>query len=82
MKDKVEDLREHLFETIERLKSGEMKIETAQAISSAAQVVINSAKVEVDFLKATGRMTGTGFIDTQSRTDLPPPRIPASTHQP
>jgi hypothetical protein len=39
-----------------------MAIERAQAIADVAQVVINSAKVEVEFLRATGRKQGTGFI--------------------
>jgi hypothetical protein len=27
-----------------------------------AQVIVNSAKIEVDFIRATGRSQGTGFI--------------------
>ena len=64
MRNKIEDLRNHLFATIEGLTDEEnpMDIEKAKAISEVAQVIINSAKVEVDFLKVTGGMTGTGFI--------------------
>lgn len=52
MKNKIQDLRNHLFETIEKLKDGEINIEQARAIADLSQVVVNSAKVEVDFLKA------------------------------
>ncbi|WP_232467623.1 hypothetical protein [Burkholderia ubonensis] len=38
-----------------------MEIERAQAIAQVAQVVINSAKVEVEHLKIVGGK-GTGFI--------------------
>ncbi len=55
-KNKMSDLRDHLFETLEALKDGEnpMDIERARAISGVAQTIINSAKVEVDLVKAVG----------------------------
>jgi hypothetical protein len=61
-KDKIQDLRHHLFETIEMLKDGDIEIEKARAISEVAQVIINSAKVEVQFLKEMGSNRHTGFI--------------------
>lgn len=76
MKNKITDLRDHLFETIEALKDDEkpMDIERAKAIADTAQVIINSAKVEVDFLKATNGL-GTGFIpDEKTVTGLAPER--------
>lgn len=62
-KNKIEDLRNHLFATIEGLLDEEkpMCIERAKAVADVAQTIINSAKVEVEYLKATGRL-GTGFI--------------------
>lgn len=64
MKNKITDLRNHLFATIESLNDPDnpMDIERAKAVSEVAQVIINSAKLEVDFIKATGRSEGTGFI--------------------
>jgi hypothetical protein len=63
-KNKIEDLRNHLFEALEALKDPEkpMEIARAQAIANVASQIIQSAKVEVDFLKVTGGITGTGFI--------------------
>lgn len=62
MKNKLSDLRNHLFETIEKLKDGDLDVTKARTIADVAQVIINTAKVEVDFLKATdGR--GSGFIE-------------------
>jgi hypothetical protein len=61
-KDKIQDLRHHLFETIEMLKDGDIEIDKARAISEVAQVIINSAKVEVQFLKEMGSNRHTGFI--------------------
>ncbi|CAI9009930.1 MULTISPECIES: hypothetical protein [Burkholderia] len=59
----IEDLRTHLFETLTALRDKDhpMEIERAQAIAEVAQVVINSAKVEVEHVKIVGGK-GTGFI--------------------
>jgi len=69
MKNKIEDLRNHLFVTIEALLDEEkpMDINRAKAISNAAMALINSAKVEVDFLKVTGGCEGSGFIPIEPR---------------
>jgi hypothetical protein len=66
-KDKIQDLRNHLFETIEMLKEGDIDIDRAKAISEVAQVIINSAKVEVQFLKEMGSNRHTGFIQLENK---------------
>lgn len=57
MKNKIDDLRNHLFATIESLldEDDPMELDRAKAVADVAQTIINSAKVEVDYLKATGR---------------------------
>lgn len=62
MKNKLSDLRNHLFETIEKLKDGDLDVSKAKTIADVAQVIINSAKVEVDYLKVTDGQSGSGFI--------------------
>jgi len=73
MKNKIEDLRNHLFVTIESLldEDNPMDIVRAKAVSNAAQAIINSAKVEVDFLRVTGACEGSGFIPCEPRKPLP-----------
>ena len=53
----LDDLREHLFATLDALrdKKKPMDIERAKTISHVAQTVINSAKAEVDYMRALGR---------------------------
>ncbi|TAN50872.1 MAG: hypothetical protein EPN21_07940 [Methylococcaceae bacterium] len=53
MKNKLDDLRNHLFATLEALQDEEkpMELERAKVIADVAQVLVSSAKVEVDFLK-------------------------------
>lgn len=65
MKNRIEDLRNHLFETIEQLKDKDapMEIERAKAVSEVAQTMINSAKVEVEYLKVTDQVRGSGFLE-------------------
>lgn len=73
MKNKIEDLRNHLFATLEALQDKEnpMELERARTISEVAQTMINSAKVEVDLLRAVGASTGTGFITLPEKTVTP-----------
>jgi hypothetical protein len=65
MAKKISDLRETLFDTIEGIKSGKIDVEKAKAITNIAQVLVNSAKVEVDFLKNVNQQGNTGFINPQ-----------------
>lgn len=66
MKNKMQDLRNHLFATLEALQDPEkpMDIDRARAVSDVAKVLIDSAKVEVEFLKVTGTFDGSGFIES------------------
>lgn len=53
-KNKMKDLRDHLFETIERLKDPEendkMDLETAKTINDIASTLVQSAKVEATLM--------------------------------
>jgi hypothetical protein len=58
MKNKMSDLRNHLFATLEALQDHDnpMDINRAKVIADVAQTLINSAKVEVDFIRATDQV--------------------------
>jgi len=64
MSHTINDLREHLFATLEGLrdKKNPLDIERAKAVSEVAQTIINSAKVEVEHMKVNAAFDGTGFI--------------------
>jgi hypothetical protein len=53
-KDDFNSMRNILFESMRMVKDGTLDIEKAKSISAMAQTIINSVKVEVDFLKLTG----------------------------
>lgn len=77
MKNKIEDLRNHLFATLEALQDEDkpMDLDRARTIADVAQTIINSAKVEVEFVKVSGEVApsvkSTRFFET------PVPRLVA-----
>ena len=75
-KNKIEDLRNHLFETLEALRNKEepMELDRAQAVADVARVIVDSAKVEVAFLKVTGERKSTDFLPTED-DDINPKRL-------
>lgn len=72
MSNDINALREHLFNALAGLKSGDMDIEKAKAISDVAQTIINTAKVEVEFAKATGRSDSVFLGAIEVKPGLPP----------
>ena len=75
MKNRLTDLRNHLFETIEVLKDKEdpMPVERARAISEVAGKLIESGKVELQLLEIVAEHETTPFFDTPLLA-LPPAR--------
>lgn len=73
MKNKMTDLRDHLFATLEALQdeSKPMDIDRAKAIAEVGKVLVDSAKVEVMYLKVMdGDGQSTGFIESQKTLPL------------
>lgn len=62
----MEDLRDHLFATIEGLldKDDALDIDRAKAVALVAGKLIDSAKVEVELIRVTdGRQKPTAFLE-------------------
>jgi len=66
----INDLRELLFDTLQGVKNGTVNVDSAKAISDLSQNIINTAKVEIDYLKAGGNVTSE-FIEIK-QTDAEP----------
>ena len=62
MSQNINDLRETLFDTLQGVKAGNIDLDRAKAISELSQNIINTAKVEIDYLKAGGNVVS-GFMD-------------------
>jgi hypothetical protein len=74
MKNKLEDLRNHLFATLEALQDEEnpMALDRAKAVADVAQVLINSAKVEVDYVRVTdAAAAGSSFFPIDAARNAP-----------
>lgn len=72
-KNNIMELRDILFDTIRQLKDKDapLDIERAKAINETAQVIINTAKVEVDYAKATGNSNQSHFLTTEQPNTKP-----------
>ena len=86
MSTNIEQLRSHLMDTLADLRNPEkpMEVDRARAIAQVAAVLVDSARVEVDFIKATDS-EGSGFIPAQpvnAQLDKPAPAIlPGQDHR-
>ena len=47
-------LRDELFASLRAVKAGEMDLDRAKAVNEISKTLIDSAKVEVEFLRTTG----------------------------
>jgi hypothetical protein len=77
-RNKMTDLRNHLFETLEALKDEDkpMELARARAISEVAQTIIDSAKVEVEFLNVMGSDSGSEFFEAPDGIDVRRKQLP------
>jgi len=80
MKNKISDLRDHMFAQLERLGNEELteeqlkqEISRAQAISEVGKVIVESAKTEVMYAKLTGKKSDepTKFLEIEPETPMP-----------
>lgn len=60
----INALRNTLFSVLAGLKNGSCNIDQAKAINETAQTIINTAKVEVDFMKTSGKVIDSKFLPT------------------
>jgi hypothetical protein len=64
--NKIQDLRNHLFEVLEMLKDGDIDINRAYAIADVSRAIIDTAKVEVQYLKAIESNNKSLFLENQN----------------
>ena len=72
-KNKLTDLRNHLFATLEALQDTEkpMDVDRAKAVAEVAKVVLDSAKLEMQFhkdLNEDNLEQKPSFFDSQTKT--------------
>jgi hypothetical protein len=78
MSKSINDLRETLFATLEAVKNGSMDLDKARQVNEVAKTIVETAKVEVDYLRVTGGGESS-FIDTAIGGDNLPDGITGRT---
>lgn len=73
MKNKIEDLRDHLFAQLEDLRDPEKQVDLnrARLVVDTANTIVASAKAETEFLRVVGGGAGSGFIPEEPRGPRP-----------
>jgi len=72
MSKTITDLRETLFATLAAVKDGTMDLDRARAINELGKTITDTAKVEVDFIRATDG-SSSGFLESASAEGQPLP---------
>jgi len=72
MSKDIQGLRDRLFDLLDGVRSGGVDVETAKTMVRVADSIIDSARVENDFLRATENIHGTGFIGVRRELQEPP----------
>lgn len=78
MSKSISDLRETLFETLQAVKRGELDLDRARQINEVAKTIVDTAKVEVDYLRVSGGGESE-FIDSAAGGANLPPGIAGRT---
>lgn len=80
----MNELREHLMATLASLRDREnpMEPDRARAVAQVAGVLVDTARVEVDYIKATGQ-DRSGFLEEPAAAPaLPGPNATPAAHNP
>lgn len=74
MSQTIEDLRATLFATLAGVKDGTVALDTARSINEISKTIIDTAKVEVDYIRALEGEGHSAFIQPDkggTRSALP-----------
>ena len=70
MSHDITALRAQLFAALQGVKDGSLDLDKARAINEIGKTITDTAKVEVDYLRAIG-----GGESTFIKTEAPPPGV-------
>ena len=78
MSQDITTLREQLFATLAGVKDGSIDLDRARAVNEIGKTIVDTARVEVDYLRATGGGESE-FLNTAVGADNLPPGINGRT---
>lgn len=67
MSFKIQDLRNELFDTLKKVKAGEVDIAQARSVCDIASVIIDSSRAETEFVRMTDAISGSDFIPIEQK---------------
>jgi hypothetical protein len=73
--DNLNSLRELLFDTLRNVKAGTMDLDRARGVNEIAKTLVDTARVEVDFVRATDGSDSTFIVGPTDVT----PALPGQT---
>lgn len=76
----INDLRTTLFDTLKGIKDGSIDLDKARAINEVSKTIIDTAKVEVDYLKVNGGGESP-FVDAVAHDNLPSGIVGITRHR-
>ena len=80
----INEVRSELMETLRALRdrTNPMDVDRARAVAQVAGVLVDTARVEVDYIKATGGDGGGFFADAGAAQDRPAIAPQQGAHNP
>ena len=78
MSNSIDELRQNLFEVIKGVRNGSISIDQAKMVNELSKTIVESAKVEVEFLEVTGA-TESKFISPPANEEGETPATPGIT---
>jgi hypothetical protein len=78
MSKDLNDLREALFNAITDVRAGTLPLDKARAINEIGKTIVDTAKVEVDYIRATDGKAKSKFIPAARELPQLPGRAPAN----
>jgi len=78
MRQDITTLREQLFATLAAVKDGSIDLDRARAVNEIGKTLVDTARVEVNYLRATGGGESE-FLSTTVGNDHLPPGITGRT---
>lgn len=73
----LKELRDHLFGAMRMVKSGEMQVAQARTISDIGRTLIDTAKIELQYMEQIDQRYDSGFV----KLDKPSPEPSGNLRQ-
>ena len=77
---KIQDLRNELFDTLKKVKEGQLDLNQARSVCDIAAVIVDSARAETEFVKMTDAISGSDFIPVKENVSYDMKKIGNGTH--